>query len=76
MTYDVFIRDPNEYAGGFEVRVDGCRDEAEAKAEAVKAANEEGVPGMGPSYDVSDVGSVKRIPNGEDMAKSDGLGKS
>lgn len=76
--YDVFIRDPREYGGGFEIRVTEVRDEAEAKAEAVKAANAEGVTEAGSSYEVSDVGSVSeyRPPSADDMETSDGLGKS
>jgi hypothetical protein len=72
--YDVFICDPREYGGGFEIRVTEVRDENEAKAEAIKAANEEAVTEMGWYYDLTNVGSVKLVPSADDMAESDGLG--
>jgi len=56
-TYDVFIRDADEYAGGFEIRVPGVLDKAEAEAEALATANENGDR----SYDGSDVGDIAEV---------------
>lgn len=51
--YDVFVKDPDEYGGGFEVRIPAADSPAEAIAEAVAAGNAELEPGE-PRYDADD----------------------
>lgn len=72
MIYDVFIRDPHQYGGGFEIRISAVANEYAAKVEALKAANAEGEA----TYDMADIGSVKEFvaPSADDMDLSDGLG--
>lgn len=72
-TYDVFIRDAEEYGGGFEIRLT-ANDADEAKAEAIAMANDD--DSSGTVYVIDDAVSVSeyRPPSADDMATSDGLG--